>query len=251
MGDFWDHIRELDASRRSAILAQVRLARLGDPEKGDKRERQAFWEQSELARASEASDFPWINSSTVWSLHSALDGFVEDLSPAFRDMTADLISREMFARATAEYPDAAAELEPAALDALRQAATQILADQVKPKRVRGNGVVRWEKPLAHVGLGAPPDRPIPNSLDRALVELCVIRDVLTHRCGRVDDKAAADCPWLGLQVGTFVRISSGQARRYSAAVGTYGAEVVRRVLSRGGIDQRVDLGTWQQGGFLI
>jgi len=102
-----------------------------------------------------------------------------------------------------------------------------------------------------VGLAAPEDRPIPQAMNRALAELCILRDVLSHRGGRFDQKAANDWPSATIEVGSFVRVSQGQARRYSAAVGAYGSEISRRLLARFSITVNVNLADWEQYGFLI
>lgn len=75
--------------------------------------------------------------------------------------------------------------------------------------------------------------------------------MLSHRGGRVDRKAADDWPCGALEVGSFVRVSQTQVRRYSAAVGAFGAEISRRLLARFSVPVDVDLGNWEQHGFLI
>jgi hypothetical protein len=88
-------------------------------------------------------------------------------------------------------------------------------------------------------------------MERALAELCILRDVLSHRGGRVDQKAADDWPSGSLEVGSFVRVSQPQVRRYSAAVGVYGDEISRRLLARFSVVVDLDLARWQEHGFLI
>jgi hypothetical protein len=102
-----------------------------------------------------------------------------------------------------------------------------------------------------VGLAAPEDRPIPQAMNRALTELCILRDVLSHRGGRLDHRAAADWPSAPIEAGRFVRVSESQARRYSAAVGAYGSETSRRLLARFSVTVDVNLADWEQHGFLI
>jgi hypothetical protein len=54
-------------------------------------------------------------------------------------------------------------------------------------------------------------------MEVALRELRTLRDVLSHRGGRIDEKAAREWPNGGPVVGSFVRVTSGQVLRYSAA----------------------------------
>jgi hypothetical protein len=71
-----------------------------------------------------------------------------------------------------------------------------------------------------------------------------LRHVLVHRAGRIDARALEDAPSLEYEVGALVRITRVDYQRYSAAVRTYGEEVVWR-LSRGlGVDP-FDLGKWR------
>src|SRR5665213_2431262 len=87
--DFNDAIAEIGRARRAAILALHRAAQTEVPSEGTLDERQALWEQSELARAESDGDFAWLNAATLWGLHSSLDALVEQNSPA----VANLVSR--------------------------------------------------------------------------------------------------------------------------------------------------------------
>lgn len=249
----------------------------------DARALQAAWERAQLARAEVANDFPYLNAVTVQSMHAALDALVEGLAPEVRKLpihfaVARLLDRvraldalveklaaeggkapmrveaaELLDRIRRERPelaDAAAAVHPDAQRAAHEAVVQVvLEDSGLPRlpRLRGCGVARYEPLLAEVGLQAPPDRPVPAELDRALVELSALRNVLAHRAGRVDELALRDCPWLGEVIGplgTFVRLSRAQYRRYSTAVSAYGAEIRRRLMGvNAGRD--FDLDDWE------
>jgi len=249
--DFNDAFAEIGRARRAAIFALERVSTAEVPSELAMNERQALWEQSELARAERAGDYAWINAATVWGLHSALDALVEQNSPAVANLVARIQAQEIVNRTAAESPDLAKQLPEGALERIAEAAANVAAENFKVVKPRGNGAIRWEVPLATVGLAAPVDCPIPPAMDRALAELCVIRDVLSHRGGRVDQKAADDWPSGKIEVGSFVRVSQSQARSYSAAVGAYGAEISRRLLARFSIAVNVDLADWEQHGFLI
>ena len=251
IADFRDALNEIDRARRAALLALYRVARLPAPSEGDANERQALWEQSELAAAEQEGDFRWINSAALWSLHSALDALVEDLTPAVAAQTARMAVRSITQKVIEDHPEFVTSLPDGTLDAVIEAGASVLLDSVRIKRARGDGVARWEPVLAKVGLGASAERPIPASLDHALTEACVLRDVLTHRAGRADAQAVEACPWLDLAVGIQVRISSTQLRRYSAAISAYGAEISHRLLATANVSQEVDLNRWESYGFRI
>jgi hypothetical protein len=249
--DFNDALAEIGRARRAAIFALQRTAQAEVPTTGTVNERQALWELSELARAEREGDFAWINAATVWGLHSVLDAFVEQNSPAVASLVAGIQAREFVNQAAAEKPELAAQLPAGTFKRIAEAAAAVMLKNFEPAKPRGNGAVRWEGSLGIVGLAAPEDRPIPQAMDRALAELCVLRDVLSHRGGRFDQKAANDWPSATIEVGSFVRVSQGQARRYSAAVGAYGSEISRRLLTRFSITVNVNLADWEQHGFLI
>jgi hypothetical protein len=249
--DFNDAIAEIGRARRAAILALHRAAQTEVPSEGTLDERQALWEQSELARAESEGDFAWLNSATLWGLHSSLDALVEQNSPAVANLVSRIQAQDLVNQAAAKQPELAAQLPEGALDQIAQAAAAVMTKDFKVIKPRGNGAIRWEGPLGTVGLDAPEGRPIPPAMDQALDELCILRDVLSHRGGRVDQRAADDWPCGTLEVGSFVRVSQNQVRRYSAAVGAFGAEISRRLLARFYIPVDIELGNWEQHGFLI
>jgi CubicO group peptidase (beta-lactamase class C family) len=106
------------------------------------------------------------------------------------------------------------------------------------------GAVRWERVLKHARLQAPPTRPVPEDLDQALAEIVSLRHVLTHRGGRVDHRALRAAPSLAYTDGELVRLRHGDYRLYSAALYTYGEEVIHRLM--GSLTQPVDLKRWRQ-----
>jgi hypothetical protein len=108
--DFNDAFAEIGRARRAAIFALERTARTGTPSDGPTNERQALWEQSELARAERDGDYAWINAASLWSLHSALDALVEQNTPAVVDLVARIEAQELVNKATAKEPELAAQL---------------------------------------------------------------------------------------------------------------------------------------------
>jgi hypothetical protein len=123
--------------------------------------------------------------------------------------------------------------------------------------MRGAAPGRWEQPLASVGLGQHPERPIPADLAEALSELAAIRNVLVHRGGRVDSKAMGSLSKLAAdrvyRLGSFVRIDRADYRRYSAALRAYANEIERRVYERSGIPIPGDSGmrSWKDQHYIL
>jgi hypothetical protein len=117
--------------------------------------------------------------------------------------------------------------------AVVEAARSVVDGHVpEPKRLRGEGADRYEAVLAHEGLGAAADRPIPEDLADALTELSAIRDVLVHRAGRIDKRALKAAPSLRgrYRDGELIRVTREDYRIYSAAVRCYAMEVLYRPL---------------------
>jgi hypothetical protein len=79
--------------------------------------------------------------------------------------------------------------------------------------------------------------------------LVSLRHVLVHRAGRIDDKALAAARTLTYAVGDLIRIDKDDYRRYTAAIRTFGDEVVYRLM-RGVGYEPPDLSGWRRN-FLI
>lgn len=264
IADFFDHLAEAERVRALHIwsVQDARQVLARQEERLETRrgslaltpdaaaELDAAWERAELANAEVANDFPLINAMTLIGLHGALDALVEELTPSANTMTLDLIVKDVINNARLQHPDLTASFPPEILQAVQAALRDVLAEELpRISRPAGSGAERWESVLRKGGLAAPPTQPIPPDLDEALRELSNLRDVLVHRAGRLDRKAIQACPSLVARLylaeGQLVRLRGIHYRRYSAAVRAYGLEITRRTLTRGGIDNPVDLANWQ------
>jgi hypothetical protein len=189
-------------------------------------------ERAELAGAEKENQLVEHNAMTLISMVGALDAMVEELAPRARDMLIAHQAHVMMEQARQNEPEAIARLDESALHAIEQATRDVLAERVESfdPYPRGTGAKRWEDVLSHVGLQAPPGRPIPADLDEALTEIVALRHVLAHRAGRVDRRALTQAPTLRYADGDLVRIARVEYRRYSAALWTYGEEVIHRLM---------------------
>ncbi len=189
-------------------------------------------ERAELARAEKENQLVEHNAMTLISMVGALDALVEELAPRARDMLVAHQAHVMMEQARNQEPEAAAKLDGPALEAIEQATRDLLAERLASfdPYPRGTGAERWEDVLSHVGLQAPLERPVPHDLDQALTEIVALRHVLAHRAGRVDPRALKQAPTLRYVDGDLVRISSAEYRRYSAALWTYGEEIIHRLM---------------------
>jgi len=213
-------------------------------------ELQAAWERAEIAKAQVSNGFPLLNGQTLITLFGAVDALVEELAPSSRDMAMRIWLNQQFDELAANKTDAAeapASVTADAREKMVDAAVTVMARQVKIKRPEHHGVERWEASLRKAGLGLKV--PAPHDLDLALSEVKVIRDVLVHRSGRIDEKAIEQCPTvanrLGLRGGDFVRIGRSDFRRYAVALTSYGLDVTCRAVAKGGVILPGTLAEWR------
>lgn len=236
IGDFNDTLEEIERTRMLAQIGLQEIRKSYEREHADfkanggdqqrEHEVQVFWQRAEMARIEIETDCPAINAQALISMNSALDALVEHLVPAVRDMPFEIRLRE----AEQVVPEAAETLTP---EVRRQLITKMqdLLKLSEPKRLRGSGAARYERRLRGVGLGAPDERPLPPDLDQALTEFGVLRDLLVHRAGRINDKALTRAHSLTRRYsdGDLIRLDGDDYRTYSAAMRWYAAEVVHRL----------------------
>jgi hypothetical protein len=135
--DFNDAFAEIDRARRAAILALHRTAQAEVPREGTLDERQALWEQSELARAESEGGYAWLNAATLWGLHSSLDALVEQNSPAVASLVSRIQAQELVNQAAAEQPEIAAQLHEGALEQIAQAAAAVMTKALRSSSQEG------------------------------------------------------------------------------------------------------------------
>lgn len=210
------HERELGVKRDDPDLDRTARATL-----------QAAWERAESARIEIGNGHPFVNGQALLAFVSALDALVEDLARSFREFRVKPILDEMIARARAEVPEASAKLSPEVLSAVNEVTAELVARKVlgRAERLYGSGADRYERVLTPIGLAAPVDRQLPQSLKDALTEAGAIRDVLMHRAGRIDLRAMRESPTLRYKNGELVRVTRDDLRRYAAAVRCYAQEI--------------------------
>jgi hypothetical protein len=155
----------------------------------------------------EANQMVELNAMTLVAMLSATDPLVEELVPQARGLADEQIdkARRLLIRAVRENLGD--------IDAVP----------------RGAGVTRWELPLGEVGLAAPKDRPIPDDMAQALGEIIQLRHAIIDRAARVDAKALKHAPSLPYADGDLIRIDRACYKRYSAALWTYGEEILHRM----------------------
>jgi hypothetical protein len=206
---------------------------------------EAAWERGALAKAEQDNDMVELNAMTLVAMVSALDAMVERLVPGTQDMLTQHLAQQALDALFGEDSNAFADVPAAQLEALKGAVIKtVRAGLPKIDRLYDVGAIRWERLLVAVGLQAPVDRALPPDLDEALTEIVAIRHVLVHRAGRVDQRALAAAPSLRQSESELVRLRRADYRRYSAALWTYGQEVIHRLMRD--LAEPVDLVRWRE-----
>jgi hypothetical protein len=196
---------------------------------------QAARQRAELARAERDNQLVEHNAMTLISMVGALDAMVENLVPRAREMVIRQQAISLVDRVREKEPEAVAKIGDANLDSVRRAVEQALNERLGDidSSPRGAGAKRWEAVLQHVCLNAPSECSIPADLDQALTEVISLRHVLAHRAGRVDARALKQAPTLRYADGDLVRVTHADYLIYSAALWTYGQEIIRRLVGNG------------------
>lgn len=241
IADWWAAVEAAERTRMVSILGVHSLA--GDASADDEN---AMRERRELAEADIENEFAELNAMTLIALMSALDALIEALAPRAREMVVAVAVSKVMERAREQLSKEHPEVDPERIGQIKAVGEQVILDRLKKiSRATGTGAERWENVLRQIGLHAPDDRPIPQDLDETLRELVSLRHVLVHRAGRIDERAVADAPSLPQEVGDLIRIGREDYRRYSAAVRTYGNEVVYRLMRGVGYESQ-DLSRWRE-----
>jgi len=241
IADFWDAIEEAERVRMLGILGLHELMHTLDRHERELGVRhddadldlntrgmlQAMWERVESSRIEIEHGHPHLNAQALLSLVSALDAMVEDLARSWRGFRVEPVVDELLSRAQEQVPEAVDTVKPEAMATLVEVVTDEIARRAlgRAQRLYGCGPDRYERVLAQVGLSAPEDRPLPDGLVKALIEVSALRDVLMHRAGRVDLRAMREAPTLPYRNGQLVRASRDDYRRYSSAIRCYASEI--------------------------
>ncbi len=250
VADWREGVEALERVRGFAIFSISELHRSLEGHearpRGDDQLEQVLWQRRQLAAAEIASDFAELNAMTLVGLLGALDSLVESLAPAAREMLVAVALSERLEELRRVQPEVVSAVADETVEAARKAAIPVFLEQLgRIDRARGGGAERWEEVLRHAHLQAPAERPIPADMDLALVEIVALRHILVHNAARVDDQALENAPSMPWGVGQLVRIKGDDYRRYSAAIRTFGDEVVWRVLRGVGLPAS-DLDRWHQ-----
>lgn len=245
--DWWAAMKAAERTRRVFEWGAQAIVTAPDPYESNSQESTALKERQAIAQAELDNALAEVSAMTLVAMVSALDALVEELTPSVREAITNIRAQQLVERLRQDRPDLVA----AAGDADIQTIVRALADQLAgtlPKlraKPKGGGASRWEEVLEQVGLGSSAGQSIPHDLDEALGEVIQLRHVIAHRASRVDSAALTHAPTLRYELDELVRISRDDYRRYSAALWTYGEEVLRRLMKDLG-PPPMPLSQWRQ-----
>lgn len=216
--------------RDSEELERLRLQRTHLDAQYEARALRAARERAALAAAEADNQMVELNAMTLVAMMSATDALVEELVPQAYDMLLEWRVHEMTDDATRQHPEVA-RLPDEQLGQMRRVLIDALNERLGDIEgvPRGAGLKRWEQPLSKVGLAAPHHRQIPDAMEQALNEIIQLRHVIVHRAARVDARALKHASSLPYSDGELVRIDRAAYKRYSAALWTYGEEILHRM----------------------
>lgn len=264
VADWWAAFEAVENTRTTSTFAAdtmrhaVELEELkagvsaGDPDLTPSQVEQfrAARERAAMAQALIDSEFVELNAMTLTAMLGALDALVEGLVPDVRALLVEEQARRIVEDITTREPKLYAKLSEKMRDVLIEGARALIEDELPAlkSQPRGPAPQRWEKPLSAAGLGAPPDRALPVDLSEALNEIVALRHVLMHRASRVDGDALHEAPTLRYSEDDLVRVTRSDYRAYSAALWTFGAEVVHRLMPF--TATQVNLNGWRDNALL-
>lgn len=173
----------------------------------------------ELAQREVDHDFPLLHEQATIALWSALEAMVRSFLASWLANVPE-----------AWHTDAVKKLKVAIgeYESMEQTERCLWIVDLVDQQVSGplrSGVTRFETLLQPFGLSGP----VQDECQRALYELCQVRNALVHRSGVADKKLVEACPWLNLVPGQSLNISHKMWGAYNSALGEYTLEIVQRV----------------------
>src|SRR6266571_9297408 len=217
----------------AVVLEQVRLfvakIGLGSPNTSQKdllsnlqkAERDAAYSQKEID-----AGFPLLHAHTLVGAWGALEAAIEDM------LVGILLNepRHLQDPSLGKIRIPLAEFE--ALE--KEDRMRLLIEEIRRNNPSGrkNGNVTFESLLERFLLSGP----VNADISRDIWEANQVRNVIVHRNSIADRHLVKSCPWMKMNIGDKVIITSQQIDRYGHALCEYVATILRRLEVRYGVD---------------
>lgn len=173
----------------------------------------------ELAQREEDHDFPLLHEQATIALWSSLEALVRSFLACWLTHMPEAWQVEAVKKLKVSIGE---------YESLEHSERCLWIVDLVDQQVSGplrSGVTRFETLLQPFGLSGPVDV----ECQRALFELCQIRNALVHRSGIADKRLLQACPWLKLEAGQALRVTHEMWKTYNASLATYTLELIQRV----------------------
>jgi len=187
-----------------------------------KQQLEAVKADAEIAQQEIDRGYDTINRLATVGLWAALEAWIEDFMLAWLMNDPSALSRPEFEKmkmSIAQYESMSREERMSLLVSELQSATR---SSFKP------GAAQFETLLEVCGLSGR----VESQVQRDLIELVNVRNVLLHRASIADSRFVANCPWLSIRSGDQISVRPDDYDRYRNAVFNYLVTVNVRVRER-------------------
>lgn len=213
-----------------ALNSMEGIARLSEVLNREAKEVEQVQELEEMAKEEVESDFPLLHNAAMVLLWGALEAAIRDF--LIRWLTKYPIARQVpdLKKIRVHVVDYESLEGEDRMRYLLGVLEREFAASLKP------GVGRFDCLLKPFDISAN----IKDATRRDLNELAAIRNVIVHRAGIADKRLLELCPWLGLQEGQPVHVSSDSFFRLLNSTGEYVAAIIvsaRKISSTPSYDQ--------------
>lgn len=192
-------------------------------------------ELTELANIQVRDDYPLLNALSTVYLWSLLDSFIYDYLALW-------ISRRPSARSVA--PLKRVRIDFADYESLRPKERHYYIIKRLGEDVGANrhhGMYRFRKLLEPFELSFK----LKNDIERDLIELQNVRNIIVHRSSTIDRRFKQACPWIKQNTGTQIKLSSSQAHNYYHAASAVILNLIYQVRTVYGDDFEKEKSEWQ------
>jgi hypothetical protein len=178
---------------------------------------------TQVAAAEEmAADFPTTNAQFVLHTCSNCESLCQDFLRACIEHDETLTRKHPLSKVKFSLTELKSMTDKDRVSALADA---VMDELGAPNRI---GVEKFHEVFSFVGFSFP----IKKDWRNPLRELHAVRNVLLHRGGIIDQRFLSLCPWVSVEPGTVLRVTSFALSGYVSAVDGYMSRFKRSVVDR-------------------
>ncbi|MCP1726561.1 hypothetical protein J2T60_000526 [Natronospira proteinivora] len=215
-------------SMAKALPKAMEALRRADGENLDAELHEKAVRDAEFVEKERSEGFPVVHGQAVLSLWSLLELAVKDLVAAWIKNNPDLLLAPPISSLKMKIGDY--------LMIEEDERCLFFVDVIERDVGAGikNGINRFESLTSTVGLSGV----TPRKMNEIFFEFGQVRNALAHQGNRADKKLITNCPWLDLEAGKDLRISSEMFQKYHKVSLTYATLLICRTAERFGVDMQ-------------